>query len=236
MSRPMPRPKTTRQRHHHQRPATAVLRSAGQEQRVVREHVRPVRRSPTKSGGLNLVVVGEGEVHRGDQRVGEEDREADQPGRHERQGAQARTAALGASAAGVRPRAAVGRHRVYFGLRDVACRSACRRLAGRPGCPATLPALDVVARSPGRSSGTAPPLAAGRGGGGFGLPAMSRKVLKRGSCVSSGECSAASVEGTLWMALAKLTTASVSVVRNFTNSQAAFWCLLVRGDARRWCR
>ena len=42
---------------------------------------------------------------------------------------------------------------------------------------------------------------------------MSRKVLNAGSWLTSGDCSASSVEGTLWMALAKSTTASVSVVR-----------------------
>ena len=36
-----------------------------------------------------------------------------------------------------------------------------------------------------------------------------------------------SVDGTLWIALAKFTTASVSVVRYFTNSQAAFCFSLV---------
>ncbi len=35
------------------------------------------------------------------------------------------------------------------------------------------------------------------------------------------------MEGTLWMALAKETTASVSVVMNFTSSQAAFFLVLV---------
>ena len=35
------------------------------------------------------------------------------------------------------------------------------------------------------------------------------------------------VDGTLWIAFAKLTTASVSVVRNLTNSQAAFCFWLV---------
>ena len=43
----------------------------------------------------------------------------------------------------------------------------------------------------------------------------------------SGDLSAANVEGTLWIALAKLTTASVSVVMYLTNSQAAFCFSLV---------
>ncbi|CAM5703333.1 hypothetical protein SCALM49S_09871 [Streptomyces californicus] len=55
---------------------------------------------------------------------------------------------------------------------------------------------------------------------------MSRKVLKRGSYFSFGDFRAASVEGTLWMALEKPTTASVSVVMYFRNSQAAF-CLVL---------
>ena len=58
-----------------------------------------------------------------------------------------------------------------------------------------------------------------------GFAAMSRKVLNRGSYFSFGDFRAASVDGTLWMALAKATTASVSVVMNFTSSHAAF-CLV----------
>ena len=65
----------------------------------------------------------------------------------------------------------------------------------------------------------------------FGFAAMSRNVLKRGSYFSSGDFRAASVEGTLWMALAKFTTASVSVVMYFTSSQAAFCLLAGGGDA-----
>ena len=60
-----------------------------------------------------------------------------------------------------------------------------------------------------------------------GLPAILTNVWKVGSCSSWGECSAATVDGTLLMAFAKLTSAWVSVVRNFRNSQAAAWCWLV---------
>ncbi|GGX85806.1 hypothetical protein GCM10010510_33540 [Streptomyces anandii JCM 4720] len=60
-----------------------------------------------------------------------------------------------------------------------------------------------------------------------GFAAMSRKVLNRGSYFSFGDFRAASVEGTLWMSLAKPTTASVSVVMYLTNSQAAFCLWLV---------
>ncbi len=60
-----------------------------------------------------------------------------------------------------------------------------------------------------------------------GFRATSRKVLKLSSVTSFGESSAAKVLGTLWIALAKLTTASVSVVRYLTNSQAAACFLLV---------
>ncbi len=59
----------------------------------------------------------------------------------------------------------------------------------------------------------------------FGFLAISMKVRKFGSLLSFGELSASKVLGTLWIAFAKLTTASVLVVRYFTNSQAAvcFW-------------
>ena len=60
-----------------------------------------------------------------------------------------------------------------------------------------------------------------------GFWAILRNVWKLGSWSSLGEASAAFVDGTLWIALAKLTTASVSVVRYFTNSQAAFCFWLV---------
>ena len=60
-----------------------------------------------------------------------------------------------------------------------------------------------------------------------GFCAIFRKVWKFGFWSTLGEASAAFVEGTLWIALAKLTTASVSVVRNFTNCQAAFCFWLV---------
>ena len=53
------------------------------------------------------------------------------------------------------------------------------------------------------------------------------KVCIAGSWLTSGEASAPSVEGTLWMALAKSTTALVSVVRNCTNRHAAFCFWLV---------
>lgn len=52
--------------------------------------------------------------------------------------------------------------------------------------------------------------------------AMSRKVRNVGSASSFGDLSAANVDGTLWIALAKLTTWSVSAVRYLTSSQAAF--------------
>ena len=52
-------------------------------------------------------------------------------------------------------------------------------------------------------------------------------VWKFGSWLTFGDASAAVVDGTLWIALAKFTTASVSVVRYFTNSQAAFCFSLV---------
>jgi hypothetical protein len=61
----------------------------------------------------------------------------------------------------------------------------------------------------------------------FGFCAILMNAWKLGSWLRSGEARAALVDGTLWMALEKFTTASVSVVRYFTNSHAAFCFWLV---------
>ena len=57
--------------------------------------------------------------------------------------------------------------------------------------------------------------------------AILMNVWKAGFWSSFGEARAAFVDGTLWIAFAKLTTASVSVVRYCTNSHAAFCFSLV---------
>src|SRR4051812_30068827 len=61
-----------------------------------------------------------------------------------------------------------------------------------------------------------------------GFCAILMNVWNAGSWSTSGDARAAWVDGTLWIAFAKSTTAFVSVVRYFTNSQAAFCFWLVR--------
>ncbi len=63
------------------------------ELREVGEDVRPVVEAPPL-GRVEAVVPHEGEVDGGDERIGEEDAESDQPGRQERQGAQGVASAL----------------------------------------------------------------------------------------------------------------------------------------------
>lgn len=122
-----PEPEQDAQSHHdHDQPQGVA--QGRPEERVVLEDVRPVLRAAPRRR-LEAVVVHEREVDRRDHRVREEDREADQPGGQEGEGAQRRAPLLRLQR--------VGGHRYFACAMSV---SICAAAFFRPACRSvTLP-------------------------------------------------------------------------------------------------
>ena len=162
-----------------------------QELRVCPNTYGPVAQ-PDPGRRVDLVVVGEGEVDGGHQRVDEEHRETDEPRAPERQGAQAWTASRLRTPGPRGVRSASGVRIVIVGqpwawaFAVSICWSTSRRPPACPG-PCRL-------RPCRRSRQDRLVLAAVRAGGGgllSGLPAILTKVWKSGPVSSWGECRAA---------------------------------------------
>ena len=146
------------------------------EQRVVVEDVVPVVQTQ-EDGDAEAVVLHEREVDGRDQRIREEDAEADQPGRHE--GERTKRRPCGASTQSERG------HRGLLRLLDVTVDLVGRLL--QTGLQILhLAGLVLVAEVLQGRSGTSPPLTDAGGVLEYGFCAMSRNVLKPGSAVQVG--------------------------------------------------
>ena len=141
--------------HHHDQPQRVPQGRA--EQRHLLQHVPPVPQ-PDEGGRLDLVVVHEREVDGRDQRIAEEDREADQPGREEPQGAQSLAVPL-APQGEVRGAGSVPRPADFAGVER---ESAMTRLLSFPTGGCRRRSARRVPSGPGAGPWSGPPRRTGR--------------------------------------------------------------------------